>query len=59
MLDYIPNQKIIKINREKVDKVAGSGRNYLIAYQDNILSAGFSLSGSAFKVYIYLLFNRD
>lgn len=59
MLDYIPNQKIIKINRERVDKVAGSGRNYLIAYQDNLLAASLSLSGSAFKVYVYLLFNRD
>ena len=39
MLDFIPNQKVVKINREKVDKGTGSGRNYLIAYQDNISAA--------------------
>ena len=59
MLDFIPNQKIIKINREKVDKGTGSGRNYLVAYQDNISAAMKSLSHTAFKVYIYLLFNKD
>lgn len=59
MLDFIPNQKIIKINREKVDKVIGSGRLYLIAYQDNISSAMKNLSHTAFKVYIYLLFHKD
>lgn len=59
MLDYIPNQKIIRVNREKVDKVASSGRLYLIAYQDNLLSAMKDLSHTAFKVYIYLLFNKD
>ena len=32
MLDFIPNQKIIRVNREKVDKVASNGRLYLIAY---------------------------
>lgn len=59
MLDYIPNQKIIRVNREKVDKVAAQGRLYLIAYQDNLLSAMKDLSHTAFKVYIYLLFNKD
>jgi len=59
MLDFIPNQKIVKINREKVDKGTGNGRNYLIAYQDNISSAMKLLSHTAFKVYIYLLFNKD
>ena len=32
MLDFIPNQKIIRVNRENVDKVAAQGRRYLIAY---------------------------
>ena len=59
MLDFIPNQKIIKINREKVDKVSSNGRKYLIAYQDNLLSAMKDLSHTTFKVYIYLLFNKD
>ena len=59
MLDYIPNQKIIKINREKVDKGTGSGRNYLVAYQDNISAAMKSLSHTAFKVYMWFLFQKD
>lgn len=59
MLDFIPNQKVVKINREKVDKGTGSGRNYLIAYQDNISAASLTLSHTGFKVYIYLLFNKD
>ena len=60
MIDFIPNQKIIKINREKVDKGAGNnGRLYLVAYQDNITAAMNNLSHTGFKVYIYLLFNKD
>lgn len=59
MLDFIPNQKIIKINREKVDKVAANGRKYLIAYQDNLLDAIGNLTHTAFKVYLFFLFNKD
>ena len=59
MLDYIPNQKIVKINREKVEKVAAQGRLYLIVYQDNLLYAMKSLSHTAFKVYMFFLFNKD
>lgn len=59
MLDYIPNQKIVKVNREKVDKVASTGRKYLIAYQDNLYDAMNNLSHTAFKVYLFFLFNKD
>ena len=59
MLDFIPNQKIVKINREKVDKVAANGRKYLIAYQDNLLDAIGNLTHTAFKVYLFFLFNKD
>jgi hypothetical protein len=38
MIDYIPNQKIIRVNRENVAK-GMKGRLFLIAYQDNILNA--------------------
>ena len=55
MIDYIPNQKVIKINREKVVKGLSNGRLYLVAYQDNLLNA-MKLSHTAFKVYVYLLF---
>lgn len=58
-MDYIPNQKVIKINREKVIKGATGGRLFLVAYQDNILAAMKNLSHTAFKVYIYLLFQKD
>ena len=58
-MDYIPNQKVIKINREKVIKGATCGRLFLVAYQDNILAAMKNLSHTAFKVYIYLLFQKD
>lgn len=59
MFDFIPNQKIIKINREKVVKGLSNGRLYLVAYQDNLLSAMKNLSHTAFKVYVYLLFQKD
>ena len=59
MLDFIPNQKIIRVNRERVDKVVSNGRNYLIAYQDNLLSAMKDLTHTTFKIYVYLIFHKD
>ena len=59
MIDFIPNQKVIKINREKVVKGLSGGRLYLVAYQDNLLNAMKTLSHTAFKVYVYLLFQKD
>ncbi len=59
MFDYIPNQKVIKINREKVIKGLSNGRLFLVAYQDNLISAMANLSHSAYKVYIYLLLQKD
>lgn len=54
-----PNQKRIKIQREIVNQVKDTGRNYLIAYQDNLLDAMKSLTPAAFKVYMCLLFNAN
>lgn len=31
-MDFIPNQKVIKVNREKVVKGLTGGRLYLVAY---------------------------
>lgn len=59
MLDFIPNQKIVKVNRERVDKVSSNGRKYLIAYQDNLFDAMKNLTHTTFKVYLYFLFNKD
>ena len=59
MMDYIPNQRVIKINREKVVKGLSNGRLYLVAYQDNLQTAMKNLSHTAFKVYVYLLFQKD
>ena len=58
-MDFIPNQKVIKINREKVIKGLTGGRLFLVAYQDNISAAMKTLSHTAFKIYIYLLFQKD
>ena len=58
-VDFIAQQKHIKIKRQSVQKVKNNGRKYLVAYQDNIQNAMGELSHSAFKVYIYLLFNKN
>lgn len=59
IMDFIPNQKVIKINREKVIRGLTGGRLFLVAYQDNISAAMKTLSPNAFKIYIYLLFQKD
>lgn len=53
-----PHQRIIKINREKVN-YKDSKRPYMIAYTDLIEQASQDLSGAAFKVYIYMISNQD
>ena len=55
---FYPNQKEIVINRETIAK-GTTKRAYLIAYQDNLIDAMKTLSGTAFRVYLCLLFNRD
>ena len=54
---WFPNQKMLAINRESVD--SKTQRQYLIAYTDNLIQAMYDLSPSAFKVYLYLLMNKD
>lgn len=56
---FFPNQRQVIIKREKVTDVRGNGRAYLNAYVDNIFQAAQDLSGTAFKVYIYLLANKN
>lgn len=58
-VDFIAQQKHITIKRQSVQKVKNNGRKYLIAYQDNMQNAMGELSHSAFKIYIYLLFNKS
>ena len=58
-MDFIPNQKIVKINREKVIRGLTGGRLFLVAYQDNLLTAMKNLSHTAFKVYMWFLFQKD
>lgn len=55
--DWYPNQRTLVINRDTVE--SGTQRRYLIAYTDNLLRAMSELSPSAFKVYLYLLMNKD
>ena len=54
-----PNQYSIVINREAVKNSSGKNRPYLIVYNDNLTTAMKKLSGTAFKVYIYLISNKD
>lgn len=56
---WFPNQKQLKINREIVEQAKSSNRPYLVAYNDNILQAMCELSPSHFKVYMFLLMNKD
>lgn len=56
---FYPNQRQIVINREVVQKGIAGNRVFLVAYQDNIINAMTTLSHTAFKVYLCLLFNKD
>ena len=53
------NQNTLIINRDEVKKGTGKGRTYITSYQDNILEAMKELDGTAFKVYMLLLFNKS
>lgn len=55
--DYCLNQRQLTIHRDKV--IRDSGKPFLVAYEDNLLQAMKDLSHSAFKVYVYMLLNRD
>lgn len=52
------NQKTITIQRDTVDQ-KNRGKQYILAYTENIANAARNLNGSAFKLYIYLLSNQD
>lgn len=55
----IANQKIVTINKERVEKNSGKDRQFLLAYVDTIEKAAKELPANEFKVYIYLLTNLD
>lgn len=55
----IPNQRIITISKEKVEKNSGKQKPFVMAYVDTIEKASRDLKGNAFKVYMYLLTNLD
>ena len=52
-----PNQYKVVIKKEKVNQ--NNGKPYFLAYQETIEAAAQKLSGNEFKLYIYLLSNRD
>ena len=54
-----PNQKRVVVYREIVKDVKDNGRPYLIAYQDNLLRAMNDLTPAVFKLYVFMLFNKD
>ena len=55
---YYVGQRQVIINRDNVTKGAAK-RSYLVAYQDNLIQAMKTLTGTAFRVYLCLLFNKD
>ena len=55
-----PNQRIIRINRNIPKQTEDNTKPYMIAWSENIENASRNLStGGAFKVYMYLLSNKD
>lgn len=54
-----PNQNTIQIHRNDVEKGSGKTQLYLTAYHYSLLQAMKTLSGASFKVYMYLLFNKN
>ena len=59
IIDGIPNQKQLTINREKVYDSKDHNRKYLIIYQDNLLEAMQNLSANTFKIYLWLCFHKQ
>lgn len=53
-----PNQYKVTVRKEKVNQ-NDSDRVYFIAYQDTLEAAAQELTGNEFKLYIYLLCNKD
>lgn len=54
-----PNQNTIQIHRNEVKDNYDKSNLYLKAYQSSLYQAMKTLSGATFKVYIYLLFNKN
>jgi DNA-binding transcriptional regulator PaaX len=54
-----PNQNTIQIHRNEVKDNYDKSNLYLKAYQSSLFQAMKTLSGATFKVYIYLLFNKN
>ena len=52
-------QNTLTINRDPVQKRTGKLEPYLISYKKNLVEAMNELSGTAFKVYVFLLCNAS
>lgn len=52
-------QNTLTINRDQVQKGTGKTEPYLTAYRKNLVEAMNELSGTAFKVYVFLLCNAN
>lgn len=53
------NQNTLTIRKENVNTKATGKEPYLISYKRNLVEAMNELSGTAFKVYVFLLCNAD
>lgn len=58
MAEYA-NQNRVIIHKEKVPTGTGKERPFLLSFRDNLMEAMNDLSGTGFKVYIYLLCNSN
>lgn len=54
--EKIPNERIVKINKERVEKA--SGKAFACIYKDNITNACCDLKPSTFKIWVYLASNK-
>ena len=52
----VPNQKVIKIQKEKIDKDKG---NFAMIDSDALQNAMIDLDGNTFKLWMYFSKNRD
>ena len=55
--DFFPNQRKIRVNREKVER--NSGLNFACIYKENIFEAMRDLKNSTFKVWLFLASNKN
>ena len=54
-----PNQRTVKIFKERVKNVKNSNRHYICMYTDNLNKAMQNLTGAELKIYLYLMSQQN